>query len=106
MRAKLRLVRFANPWSQALGLMFRKARNDTLYLFEFDAPVRHSFHMYCVFHPIDLFLLDKQQRVVEMKKGFTPFTTYKPKKPYWYAVEAAPGILKPKLGTSLRKLLE
>lgn len=91
---RVRVVRFASPLRQALGLMFRTARPGTLYLFDFGRPVRHAFHMWFVFRPIDLFLLDERLRVVETRRGFRPFTIHVPNSDYCYAVETRCGLLR------------
>jgi len=88
----LRIVRFTNRFSQALGLRFRKPAPQTLYLFDFGKLVRHRFSMWFVFHPIDLFFLDEQLSVVAEKRSFQPFTSYQPL-PYRYAVEMTPGLI-------------
>lgn len=90
--AALRVVRFSNPFSQELGLRFRHARPDTLYLFPFGREVRLTFSMWFVFTQIDVYFLDKARRVVDRKLSFRPFTAYAPRKPYWYAIETAPGV--------------
>ncbi len=89
----LRIVRFHNPFSQALGLRFRKAAPDTLYVFDFGRRVRHRFSMWLVFTPIDVHFLDEELRVVDTKRGFAPFTSYRPRREYRYAVETRPGLL-------------
>jgi uncharacterized membrane protein (UPF0127 family) len=88
-----RVVIFDNPWSQGWGLMFRKAAPDTAYCFTFDKAVKSSFHMYFVFWPIDLFLLDKSGTIIEEKRNFAPFSYYQPKKAFHAAIETAPGLL-------------
>ncbi|MBR9692583.1 DUF192 domain-containing protein [Candidatus Woesearchaeota archaeon] len=102
MSTKLRSVFFRNPFSQGLGLMFRKPQPDTLYVFNFSREVKLSFHMLFVFWSIDLYLLDKKGSIVEMQKDFWPFTTYRPRKHFWYAIETVPGLLKKRIGEKIR----
>jgi len=99
-----RVVRFRNAFSQALGLRFRKAAPDTLYVFDFGRRVRHRFSMWFVFSPIDLYFLDEKLRVVNQKLGFQPFTSYRPRSKYRYAVETRSGLLADP--SRLRRLLK
>jgi len=88
-----RIVRFRNAFSQGLGLRFRKTAPDTLYVFDFKRRVRHRFSMWFVFSPIDLYFLDEELRVVDRKLAFQPFTSYRPRSKYLYAVETRPGLI-------------
>ena len=72
------------PWSRARGLMFSKKRN---LMFVFDKEKRIPLHMFFVFFPIDVLFLDKNKRIVEIKKNFKPFTFYKSKEKAKYVVE-------------------
>lgn len=96
-----RLVTFTNAWTQGWGLMFRKPAKNTAYLFDFGKPMRSPFHMWFVFWPIDLFLLDKQGNIVDEKRNFRPFMIYHPKKEFWYAVECVPGLIKSGIGNRI-----
>jgi len=71
-------------WSKARGLMFSRKRN---LVFVFDKEQRISLHMFFVFFPIDVLFLDRNKRVVEIKKDFRPFTCYKSKENAMYVVE-------------------
>ena len=57
-------------------------------VFEFDKDVKESLHMMFMFFPIDVLFLDKNKKVVEIKKNFRPFTVYFPKNKYRYVIEA------------------
>lgn len=94
----MRIVRFTHPLRQALGLMFQRPHPETLYVFDFGRRVQHSFHMWFVFHPIDLFLLDSRGHVLERHLGFKPFSVFQPAIAYHYALECAPGVLKARVG--------
>jgi hypothetical protein len=73
-------------WSQARGLMFSKKKN---LVFVFNDEKRRSLHMFFVFFPIDVLFLDKNKRIVEIKRDFKPFTFYYPKEKSKYIVELA-----------------
>ncbi len=88
----VRLIIFRNPWRHILGLMFRRPGQQTAYLFDFCCDVRHAFHTWFVFWPIDLYLLDAEGRVVEERRGFRPFSYHAARKSYRYAVETREGL--------------
>jgi len=71
-------------WGKARGLMFSKRKN---LMFVFDKEQIVPLHNWFVFFPIDVLFLDKNKMVVEIKKGFKPFSYYKPKKKAMYVVE-------------------
>lgn len=77
---------------RAFGLMFRKPAASTQYLFVFDTDVRTRFHTWFVFQPIDLYFLDAARNVVDAKREFQPFSSYKPRVPFRYAVETKTGL--------------
>lgn len=60
--------------SQAIGLMFRR-KQDLVMIFPREKMI--SLHMFFVFYPIDVFLLNENQEVIEIKRNFRPFTFYK-----------------------------
>ena len=93
-----RVVHFRSVWSQAWGLRLRKPAAGTAYVFHFREPVRHTVHLLFVFWPIDLYFLDKKGVVVDLKKGFRPFTVYAPKEDFWYAIETEQGLFSLKRG--------
>lgn len=80
---------FRSMFRQAIGLMFQKP-ND-VYVFDFGSPVQHSFHMFFVFWPIDVYFFDDKGKLIDKKLDFRPFTWYFPKQKYVYAVEIATG---------------
>ncbi len=73
-----------SAWNKARGLMFSRKKN---LVFVFDDEERRSLHMFFVFFPIDVLFLDKNKRVVEIKKNFMPFTFYKSKEKAQYIIE-------------------
>jgi uncharacterized membrane protein (UPF0127 family) len=71
-------------WQKARGLMFSKRKN---LIFIFSKEKRISLHMFFVFFPIDVLFLDKNKRIIEIKKKFRPFTFYTSKNKAKYVVE-------------------
>ncbi len=85
-------VRIADSqWKRFLGLMFEKKENHTYGLvFDFGRLSRRSasVHMLFVFFPIDLVFLDESKRVVDIKRGFQPFSlNYTPKEKSRFLIE-------------------
>ncbi|MFH1505520.1 MAG: DUF192 domain-containing protein, partial [archaeon] len=80
-------------WSQTKGLMFTKRIKDTSLVFDFKK-IRHvSLHMWFVFYPIDVLFLDKDRKVVDLKKQFRPFGFYTSEKEVKYVVELPSGFI-------------
>lgn len=50
--------------------------------------------MVFVFFPIDILFLDKNKKVIEMKKNFRPFSFYTPEKKARYILELPEGTIK------------
>lgn len=73
-----------SAFSKALGLMF--SRKKTL-IFIFSKEKTISLQMFFVFFPIDVLFLDKNKKVVEIKKNFKPFTFYTSRKKAKYIIE-------------------
>ncbi len=71
-------------WSKARGLMFSSKKN---LVFVFDKEKRISLHMLFVFFPIDVLFLDKNKKIVEIKKNFRPFNFYTSKEKAKYVIE-------------------
>jgi hypothetical protein len=70
--------------SKCMGLMFSKKKTIVL---EFKKEKIIPLHMLFVFFPIDVLFLDKNRKIVEIKRNFRPFTSYTPKNKAKYAVE-------------------
>ena len=68
----------------ARGLMFRSKQN---LIMKFPKERRINLHMFFVFFPIDVLVLDSSMKVVEVKKNFKPFTFWNSKKKGKYVVE-------------------
>jgi hypothetical protein len=79
--------------SRAFGLMLRK-KPDYGMVFVFESERRADLHMFLVFFPIDVLFLDKDKKVVDIKKDFKPFTYYSPKAKSWYVIELPVGVMK------------
>ena len=75
-----------NTLSQTCGLMFRKKQN---LIMTFSKEKKISLHMFFVFYPIDVLLLNKHKEIVEIKKNFKPFTFWTSKEKGKYVVELA-----------------
>src|SRR3989344_681054 len=82
---KYRICR--DSFSKSLGLMFLKKREDFALVLAFDKEKRISLHMFFVFYPIDVLFLDKNKKIIEVKRNFKPFTVYNSRKKAKYAVE-------------------
>lgn len=70
--------------SQALGLMFSHRKN---LIMEFPREQKISLHNFFVFYPLEILILDRNKKVIEVKKNFLPFTFYQPKKKGMFVVE-------------------
>jgi uncharacterized protein len=70
--------------SQSLGLMFRKKQNLVMV---FPTERRISLHMFFVFFPIDVLILNSEKKIVEIKKDFKPWTFWSSKEKGKYVVE-------------------
>ncbi len=75
-----------SAFGKARGLMFSRKKNI---MFVFDEEKMVPLHNFFVFFPIDVLYLDKDKKIVEIKKDFKPFTYYKPKNKAMYVVEIA-----------------
>lgn len=58
-------------FSQAMGLMFSKKQNLIMI---FPKEKKVNLHMFFVFFPIDVLIVDSQKSIVEIKRNFRPFT--------------------------------
>jgi len=62
--------------SKSIGLMFSQKIYDTGLIFVFNKPTVVHLHMFFVFFPIDVFFLNKNKKVIELKENFLPFTLW------------------------------
>src|SRR3990167_6402965 len=72
--------------SQARGLMFRRKQNLIMIL---PQEKKVSLHMFFVFYPIDVLILNHKKEIVEIKPKFKPFTFWNSKEKGKYVVELA-----------------
>jgi hypothetical protein len=72
---------------KAFGFMFRFKKPEQALVFIFNKEVRADLHMFFVFFSIDVLFLDKNKKVVDIKKNFKPFTYYAPKAKAMYVAE-------------------
>jgi uncharacterized membrane protein (UPF0127 family) len=79
--------------SKTIGLMFSRKQERAL-IFVFRKEIRESLHMFFVFYPIDVIFLNKDKKVVEIKKNFRPFAVYLPRNRAKYIIEAPAGSVK------------
>ena len=73
-------------FSQARGLMFRKKQN---LLMAFPNERKISLHMFFVFYPIDVLIVDERRKIVEIKKNLRPFMVWNSLQKGKYVVELA-----------------
>ncbi len=67
-----------NIFSKATGLMFHKKIKDEAHIFKFKKPKIQTLTMFFVFFKIDV-IFTKENKIVEIKENFKPFTNYKTK---------------------------
>ena len=73
-------------FSQMRGLMFRGRKNLVMI---FPTERKISLHMFFVFYPIDVLVVDENKRIVEIKRNFKPFTVWNSYEKGKYVVELA-----------------
>ena len=73
-------------WKIFRGLMFSKKKN---LIFVLDNKRIIGLHMVFVFFPIDVLFLDKNKKIIEVKKNLKPFSFYISKKKAKFVVEIA-----------------
>ncbi len=60
-------------------------------IFDFEKAEEIHLHMCFVFFSIDVLLLNKNKKIVEIRKNFKPFTFYSSKRQARYVVELPTG---------------
>lgn len=73
-----------SAFSKAKGLMFSSKK--TL-VFDLGKEKKVNLHMMFVFFPINVYFLDKEKKVVEVKENFLPFTFYNSKEKASFVIE-------------------
>ena len=76
---------------KGMGLMFKKPQT-LIFVFEKEKIV--PLHMLFVFYPIDVLFLNKDKKIVEIKKDFRPFTFFTPRKKAKYIIELPKNTIK------------
>ena len=74
----------SNIVSQAHGLMLSRKKTA---LFVFKNPRTITIHTWFMFYPIDLYFLDKNKQVIEVKKNMRPWSIYRAKNKASYLLE-------------------
>ena len=62
------------PLSQMIGLMFKKKQNIIMVLKQ---EKKIALHNLFVFYSHDLLILNKEQKIIEIKQQFKPFTLWR-----------------------------
>lgn len=80
-------VRKVSGLEEGIGLMFSRREKARILLFEFQKPTKLRIHSLFVFFPFIAIWLDKENKVVDIKK-VNPFTfAVSSKKPFFRLVE-------------------
>ena len=70
--------------SKTIGLMFSKKK---ILIFDMKKLMIIRLHMFFVFFPINVYLLDEDRKVIEIKNDFKPFTFFNSKKQARFVIE-------------------
>lgn len=82
-----------NIFCKAFGFMFRFRKPNHALVFIFNSKRRADLHMLFVFFPIDVLFLDKNKKIIDIKKNFKPFAYYASKAKAKIVVELPVGLL-------------
>lgn len=80
--------------SKAFGLRFRRSPKDSALIFTFRKPRKVVMDMWFVFYPIDVVFLDSENKVVEIKESFKPWSFYASKNDVNVIIEFESGVVK------------
>jgi len=72
--------------SQARGLMFRRKKNLVMV---FPTERKILLHMFFVFYPIEVLVVDENLKIVEIKRDFKPFMVWNGSEKGKYVIELA-----------------
>lgn len=78
---------------KAWGLMFSSSVREAL-VFVMSSEQKISLHMLFVFCPIDVILLDRNKKVIELKESLKPFAFYTGRKNAAYVIELPEGAIR------------
>lgn len=83
-------------FKKGTGLMFKVKKDiiNTAWIFSFKNSRRVSVTMMFVFFPIDIIFLDKNNKIIELKENFKPFTNYTSNQYINSFIELEQGIVK------------
>ncbi len=83
-------------FSIGFGLMLksRKFCIDKGFIFHLNPKIKYGITMFFVFFKIDVILLDKNKKVLDIKKNLKPWGNYIPKHRFKYMIELLPGYIK------------
>ncbi len=86
---------FSSSASSAIGLRFRKRENckNKAFIFHMKPESINIIDMFFVNFPIDLIFLNKEKKVIEIKKRLMPWKSYIPKTKPYFMIELVSGIL-------------
>ncbi len=79
-----------------IGLMLKRPREDTIYLFDLGSEKTVDVHTFFCLEPLDIYILDEDLRIVEIYRGVRPFRIILPKRKFRYFAETKHGLLKDK----------
>ena len=78
--------------SKTIGLIFSLKPKTLLFIWQKEK-IR-NIHMILVFFPIDVLWLDRNKKVIDMRKRFMPFLITNTSKPAKYIIELPEGTIK------------
>jgi len=85
-------------FSKSTGLMFQKPKP---LLLEFSKEQKISLHTFFMLEAIDVFFLNKNKRIVEIKRNLRPYRLYTSKKEAMYAFETPCTYVKAGMGSKI-----
>lgn len=99
-------IKFAkNPFSQILGLMFRKSiHNGFAMIFSMKRPSSVRVHMLFMMFPIDVIFLDRDKKITGLTR-LDPWTGYRSMKNIRYVIEMKAGTIE-RFGLSVDSKME
>ena len=93
---KLKIEIADDDYERARGLMYRKSiSSDQAMLFIFKEEAKRSFWMKNTRIALDILFLDKEQKIVDLKKNLSPYSTQSTvsKSPAMYVLELKAGVI-------------
>jgi len=88
--------------SKGLGLMFTFKPKSVLLKNNYESIIGSGIHMFFMFYSIDIYWLDKNLKVVDIKKSLKPFTiNHFPKNKAMYTLEVPCNSIKLEIGDTI-----